>query len=334
MKQLLHLLFIVITTFILLETVIRLCGVTPFQVQPFQIQSTPDFCLMPNATYGFGLNPGEFDVTMNDAIEYTCTHNADSMRIVSYSPSTTFDKTIDIHGCSFTYGMSVDDSLTFPFLLQKEFSNQRFRNFAVPGFGNIQALIHLQNQIRTGDLPNIIVICYTDFHDERNALNTSYRKSLYHGFLNANTQVKPLFHTSKIPFYALNQGVQYQDWNNIYHNWTGRNYLASVNSIQDAIEKMTENDGKTTTHQILLAIHKLCQQHEIQLIFAPLTNNDNTTFTQQFCEQNGLTVFDIGLDLMNPMYNNLPHDIHPNKVAHQIFSERLTKAFRNFKKMN
>jgi hypothetical protein len=338
MKRLFNTLFIILTTIFLLEIVIRICGVTPFEVQKFNIQSKPNFCLIPNSAYGFGLNSGEFDVTMNHKIHYTVTHNSDSLRIVSYSKSGIYTKktcpensVIDIHGCSFTYGMSVDDSLTFPFLLQKSLPNYRFRNYAVPGFGNLQALIRLQNQVKNQDFPDVVMVSYADFHDERNALNTNYRKSLYHGFLNANENVKPLFGESQIPFYDLKKGIQYCDWKNMYKNWLGRDYSAAINSLQDAFEKMqnASNDEKAVTHQILLKIKELCQQNNIKFIVLFITKNESTALTKQFCEQQNIELMDIGLELPSEKYSNLPYDIHPNKTAHRIFSERILERMSN-----
>lgn len=326
MKWVFNILFIVLTTLLLFEIVVRICGVTPFRVQRFDIQSKPNFCLIPNSTYGFGLNPGEFEVTMNHKIHYTATHNSDSLRIVSYSKPIIYTKknkksVIDIHGCSFTYGMSVDDSLTFPFLLQKALPNYHFRNYAVPGFGNLQALLRLQHQVKTKDLPDVVMVSYADFHDERNALNINYRKSLYHGFLNANEKIKPLFEKNKMPFYDLNKGVQYCDWKNIYQNWSGRAYSAAINSLQDAVEKMqnTAIDEKAITHQILLEINDLCQKNNVKCIILFITKSESTTVTKQFCEQQNIDFWDIGLTFPSEKYSNLPYDIHPNKFAHQTF---------------
>lgn len=327
MKQLGNILIIGIITLILLEVTIRLCGVRPFRVQSFDIQSTPRFCLIPNEQYGFGLNVGEFDISINKKVYYHATHSQDSLRILNYKPINNFNKTVDIHGCSFTYGMSVDDSLAFPFLLQQGFSDIRFRSFAVPGFGNIQALIRLQEQIRNNDLPDTLILCYADFHDERNALNSNYRKSLYHGFLNANVEVLPLFTQSKIPFYDLKKGIQYCNWNELYHNWQGRTYLATINSIQNAFEKMHLRQGKAETHQILLKIKALCQQNDVQLIVATITKNESTDYTIQFCKQQKIKVLDIGLNLPSEEFSSLPYDIHPNEKAHRVFEKRLRTLF-------
>ena len=331
MKRLFNILFIIITTFLLLEIVIRICGVTPFEAKLFNIQSTPTFCMIPNSTYGFGLNPGKFQVKMNHKINYTCTHHSDSFRILSYSEPIRFQKKIDIHGCSFTYGMSVDDSLAFPFLLQKSFPNYRFRNYSVPGFGNIQALIRLKNQIKNNDLPDIIMVSYADFHDERNALNTNYRKSLYHGFLNANEKIKPLFDESQMPYYDLEKGIQYRNWNKMYKNWFGRDYLATVNSLQNAFEKMksASDDEKAITHKILLEINDLCKKSNIDFFVLTITENANTEITKQFCEQQNIKVLDVGLELPSEKYSNLPYDIHPNRIAHRVFAERILEKMKN-----
>ena len=327
LKQLGNILIIATITLILLEVTIRLCGVRPFRTQSYDIQSNPQFCLIPNEQYGFGLNIGEFDISINKGVHYHATHSPDSLRILTTKPITNFNKKVDIHGCSFTYGMSVDDTVAFPFLLQQQFSDIRFRSFAIPGFGNVQALIRLEEQIKNDDLPDTLIICYADFHDERNALNCNYRKSLYHGFLNANAEVLPLFARSKIPFYDLKKGVQYCNWNELYHNWQGRAYSATINSLQNAFEQMQLRQGKAETHQILLKIKALCQQNKVQFIVATITKNESTAYTIQFCKQQKINILDIGLDLPSEEFSSLPYDIHPNEKAHRIFEKRLRTLF-------
>lgn len=319
---------IILITFFLLELIIRLCGVKPYEQQNFSIKSTPELCLIPNENFGFALNPGEYKVVMNEQIPYACSHNSDSLRTLSESENKNFK--IDFHGCSFTYGMSVDDSLTFPFLSQQAFPKYQFRNFAVPGFGNLQALLRLKMQIKKKDFPNILMLCYADFHDERNALNLHYRQSLFNGFQHANDKVKPLFIKSKMPFYGLEKGIQYCDWNNIYKNWSGRSYLASVNAIQNAVDKMKYDaiDEKAVTHQILLEIQELCEANQIEFILTAITKSKSTDFTLDFCQQKNIKTLDIGLPFPSEQYSNLPYDIHPNRLAHQVFAERL-KPFLN-----
>ena len=327
LRQVLKISFIVTVTLIVLEVLLRLCGIQPFRVRLYEIQSVPAFCLIPNEQYGFGLNPGEFDISINKGVHYHATHSADSLRILAYEPIKHFDKTVDIHGCSFTYGMSVDDSLAFPFLLQQRFSNIRFRSYAVPGFGNIQALIRLQEQLKNSDYPDTLIVCYADFHDERNVLNANYRKSLYHGFLNAHAEVLPLFTRGNIPFYDVRKGIQYCNWNELYDNWQGREYCAIINAFQNTAETIQLRQGKTETHQIFLELFHLCQQHDIQLVIATITKNESTTQTIEFCQQQGIEVIDIGLNLPSAEYCNLPYDTHPNQKTHQVFEARLRRLF-------
>ncbi len=348
-KSLINTGIIILITLLLLEIIIRLCGIKPFKQKHFSIQSTPELCLIPDSHFGFALNPGEYSVTMNEQIHYTCSHNLDSLRILNYEnhQDSTFVfrqrsgrqssivKKIDFHGCSFTYGMSVDDSLAFPFLLQKEFSDYQFRNFAVPGFGNLQALLRLKLQIKNKNFPDVLMLCYADFHDERNALNLNYRQSLFNGFQNANETVKPLFMNSKMPFYDSEKGIQFCDWQNIYENWSGRTTFATVNAMQNAVDKMKYSriDEKAITHQILLEIKKLCEANQIEFVLAAITKSESTDFTIAFCKQQNIETLDIGLPFPSEKYSNLPYDIHPNKVAHQHFSEEITD-FLNRKMSN
>jgi hypothetical protein len=350
MKTIKNTTIIILITCLLLEIIIRLCGVKPYERQDFSIESRPELCLIPDAHFGFALNPGEYEVTMNKHIHYTCSHNSDSLRnlnnyyfnknkedsaftirqrsgrISSRRSRSSVVSKIDFHGCSFTYGMSVDDSLAFPFLIQKRFPNYQFRNFAVPGFGSLQALLRLKMQIKNKGFPNILMLCYADFHDERNALNLNYRKSLFSGFQNANEAIQPLFIKSKMPFYDLEKGIQYCNWQTIYKNWSGREYLAAVNMIQDAVENMqyaTINE-KAVTHQILLEIQQLCETNKIEFILTAITKSESTDFTLAFCKQQNIKTLDIGLSFPSEQYSSLPYDIHPNKLAHESFAERVT----------
>jgi hypothetical protein len=359
MKTIKNTTIIILITFLLLEIIIRLCGVKPYERQDFSIESTPELCLIPDVNFGFALNPGEYSVTMNEHIHYTCSHNADSLRVLNDNyfnnkEDSTFTirqqsgrissrrsrssvvSRIDFHGCSFTYGMSVDDSLAFPFLIQKQFSNYEFRNFGVPGFGNLQALLRLKMQIKNKNFPNVLMLCYADFHDERNALNLNYRKSLFSGFQNANEAIQPLFIKSKMPFYDLEKGVQYCDWQTIYKNWSGREYLAAVNMIQDAVEKMQYSaiDEKAVTHQILLEIQQLCEANKIEFILTAITKSESTDFTLAFCKQQNIKTLDIGLPFPSEQYSSLPYDIHPNRLAHQVFAERLKNYLNQRTRLN
>jgi hypothetical protein len=89
------------------------------------------------------------------------------------------------------------------------------------------------------------------------------------------------------------------------------------------------NDEKTVTHQILLHIKELCKRNNIKFIVLFITKNENTALTKQFCEQQNIELMDIGLELPSKKYSNLPYDIHPNKTAHRIFSERILEQMNN-----
>ena len=65
---------------------------------------------------GLSLNPGKFNVTINKKQKYNVTHTSDSLRTTG-SNSDIAKINIQLHGCSFTYGMGVNDEETYPFIL-------------------------------------------------------------------------------------------------------------------------------------------------------------------------------------------------------------------------
>ena len=231
-KKVLQWILIIGVWLLIAEGLLRLLGFQPFKVSPFQLASTPPSCMLPHTQLGFGLNPGKFDVSINKTITYTCTHTIDSYRITQKQPIFSPKKRIDIHGCSFTYGMGVDDSLAYPFLVQQALPSLDIRNYAVPGYGTIQTLLILQQQIAQGQTPDKLILNYLDFHDERNALTPNYRNNLYFGFLKANTTQKRLFLKSQMPYWSYWYGLQFQSWKDMYQYWYGRDMSSLVHLSQ------------------------------------------------------------------------------------------------------
>lgn len=83
-------------------------------------------------------------------------------------------------GCSYTFGVGVDDNETMPFYFAQTVENSRVYNFGLPGFGPAETLSLLQrrpfysNYEETKDLPVIGVFTFISDHINRVALNFSH----------------------------------------------------------------------------------------------------------------------------------------------------------------
>lgn len=330
-KQIKDLIIILIISLLLLEATLRLLGYKPFYFPPFSISSEPTGALIPHSEMGLALEPGTFEITMNDSLTYSSKRLADSTR---YTGSSSTDNIIiEFHGCSFTYGMAVNTEDAFAYQLQTRLKDKvEIHNKAVPGYGNIQGLISLKQRIVQGEkLPDTIIMFYASFHDERNALTTNYREHLYYGFLNMDADIKKKFNNAsaaKFPYAILENGnleIKYSRMEQLFKPLPLREYSAVVNLLQGIKNRNTNStiNSNEITRKILLDINRLCKEHEIEFILASIVKDPKTEKMLADLRQS-ISVLDMGLDILNDnQYNNQPYDSHPNGVAHDIYTERL-----------
>ncbi|MEM7104275.1 MAG: hypothetical protein AAF502_14145 [Bacteroidota bacterium] len=335
MKFIRDFLVIFLITFICCEVVVRLFGYSPYRVNPFSIDSEPSLALLPDSRLGFVLNPGNYQLTVNDHVTYSVTHLPDSNRVTTFEIALdSFPKgRIDVHGCSFTYGWGVDDSLSFPFLLQNALPEWDVRNEAVPGFGTLNSLLVIEDQIKRQDKPDIILLNYAGFHDERNALAPNYRKALKHGFEHSNSAVKPLLANQAFPYGKISGDsllVISQDWDSMYNNWPLRKVSALIHFFQYVNDQQLESYARSfdVTKLIFEAIKTQCVVNDIRLIVCGITDDAATSAMLDNLVNKGFETYTTGIDLTELQYNHLPHDSHPNAAAHQIFTEEALQYLR------
>ena len=329
-NRLLFALYLLLLFFPLLELALRIIQYQPYRHTPFHIESAPAFCLLPHPRLGFSLNPGTYEVSVNRGLCYQVTHGADSLRISGPQPQKDSLPLLFMMGCSYTYGIGVADSQSSPYVLQQLLPHYQIRNYAVPGYGTVQSYLQLQQAIHRNEVPELVIVNYADFHDERNALSPIFRKTLHMGYERSNAQLSNMMRSSNIPYLA-NLGeasqVSWVDWGSIYTNWPGREDFSSINFLQEINDRWTRHtlQPNTRTIEIFQQIQQICQVHNIRFMITGLTSNHSTR--QSLCELRslGMETLDISLDLKNMLYNNYPFDSHPNALAHQVFALRIAE---------
>jgi hypothetical protein len=313
-----------------LELSLRLLGYQPFRQVDYQIESSPSNCIIAHYKLGFALHPGDFEVTINDGLHYSVRHGSDSLRVSdeTVAPGEVEDS-IYFFGCSYTYGMGVDDSLTFPYLVSRNWPNGLIKNFGVPGYGTVQTLLQLEKLIAGGEIPDIAIINYADFHDERNALTPRYRRDLYLGYQRSNPSVKQSMQSSQLPFAVKNEAglvIDFCSWDQLYDQWRYRETFALVNLLQDWSDRnlMRTIDKEGSSRQLFSVIKALCDQAGIRLIVTGLTPSVTTQNLLADLREMRIETLDISVDLASDQYRNAPYDDHPNQSAHAVFAKKIT----------
>ncbi len=329
-KRIRYYFFLTLITPICFELALRVLGYSAYQQVPYSIISKPNMCLEASVDLGFSLGEGTYSVSINGAPKYTATHT-NGKRITRKSSANDSLPCVFVMGCSFTYGMGVNDSVSFPYQLQSHFKNFSIENFGVPGFGTVQSYLQLEKEINIGNIPELVIVNFCDFHHERNSLTPRFRNSLVMGYQRSNKEATSKLVKSRFP-YVENKEIKFVEFNHLYSNWKGRETLASVNYFQTMKdERLTAQINlEQNSLEIFRRMQAICKKHNIKFMVTGLTRNSATRAFIARLKKSNIDAVDISLDLSQKKYNQLPYDTHPNSRAHDYFTKRIILKMRNW----
>ncbi len=322
---------VILLMLVVSEIVLRMLGYTPYKPIDNKIQSNPHMCLISDCIMGIRLNPGSFDVTINDKLKHHVTHTDVGTRITGEHDrlKDTSLVRIDFYGCSFTYGMGVNNPETYPYLLQETFRQLDLRNYGVPGYGQVQMLLQLENSIKTENKPDYLILNYLSFHNERNAMNSHYRLKIKMGHENLTRRNLAISSDFVYPFAEIVDTmpfVKHVDTKTIYDHFPFRKVFTIVNLLQNAYDNLSINSNKEVfiTQALIGRINELCQDNNIKMIVTYMEDDVHVRKVISYCSSRGIALWPIIIDLSEPQFTNQPLDRHPSPIAHAVFAEMLT----------
>ncbi len=312
----------------LLEMLLWIGGYRPYEYIPFSIKSHPERSIVAHEKLGFQLREGLYQVQLNNKINYQASHSANGLRTYPEFEIDSNKLDIALFGCSYTYGMGVDDEQVMSAIMAKEMSAYNVINYGVPGYGNVQGYYQLQELVKIGTPPSIAVFNFADFHIERNVLSPEYRLHLNIGYVKAKQKNKVGMDESHFP-YVFFQGDSLvfgqKEWKGLYQHWQGRETFALVNLLQTISDQFESHsiDKEMISLQLFQQIAAYCDLHHIRLLVVGLAKNSTTS--QFLSRLDGIETLDASLSLENSLYSNLPIDSHPNKIAHAYYAQSIIK---------
>jgi hypothetical protein len=230
-----------------------------------------------------------------------------------------------IFGDSITYGWSVNDKDTYPWLLQERLPDHEVINFGVNGYGTLQNLIQLREALKNGNEPKVVVLAYASWDDVRNTFIRGRRKMLAPAASlgQVNQPYARLDSSGK-----LNVSIDTLE----YRPFPLMRYSAFIHALEESYDRYEERHSQS--HEITKAIVKefadLCKARGIELVVAGLTSDATTSDMFSYCKSQGLKTADIWIDFLNiKENNNLPYDSHPSAIAHRQYAQKLEYFLRN-----
>ena len=314
-----------VLTFGACEVILRLLGRGPWVPQDVNITVEPGgnfFSKHP--TLGYAHLPGRFRVTHvgnrpEERYSWTCTHGPDTLRITSPPHSPGDDKkSIWIFGCSFTYGESVNDEEAYPWLLREKLSDYQVVNFAVGGYGTVHSLIQFRAALEQRKKPELVVLAYASFHDDRNTFLRHRRKALV-PYNKLQELRQPYARLDADGTACLHEAAA------VYTEFFGMRYSAVMHAVERAYNNL--EDHFCRSHEVTKALLKefsdLCVGNGVRLVVAGLRPDSATLDTLDYCKANGILNVDISLDETRAENFNPPYVGHPSAKGHWHFAEKL-----------
>ena len=303
------------------EIVLRAAGYKPWKIENVDVAVEPKGNFFTkDSELGYKHLPGKFKVTLNGNYSFNATHLNNSLRIThplnTYNLPSSTKPEIWIFGCSFTYGWSLNDNQTYPWLLQEKFPEYEIVNFGVNGYGTLHSFIQFKEALKHGNKPKIATIAYAGFHDRRNTLLRARSKQMA-----AWNKLGMLFQPD----------ARLQGDNNFTYSMAKLEYrefpLMQVSALSHFLEVNYNQleEGLYRSHEVSQAIirefYRLAEANNVKLVVAGI-NAGSAKMLEEVNREEIATV-DISVDLKIPANNNLPHDLHPSAIANQQYAQKL-----------
>lgn len=307
------------------EGAARIIGYRPWVTTQLDVVVEPGGRLYsPNPILGYTALPGRFRVTIDGAYSFNITNLDNTLRVTHPLGASSGKTGIWIFGDSITYGWSVNDKDTYPWLLQEKLPDYEVINFGVNGYGTLQNLIQLREALKNGNRPKVVVLAYASWDDVRNTFIRGRRKMLAPA-----ARLGPV----NQPYAQLDGSgkLNVQIGSQEYRPIPLMNYSAFIHALEESYDRYEERHSHS--HEITKAIIKefadLCRAQGVELVVAGLTSDPTTSDTLNYCKGQGLKTADIWIDFQNiKENNNLPYDSHPSALAHRQYAQKLEYFLR------
>lgn len=279
----------------------------------------------PDSELGFLPLPGRYRALFDHQYPWTLTNLPDTTRItkpLEHYAGASPKPGIWVFGCSFTQGWGLDDDGTLPWKLQERSPDHDVFNFGVGGYGTLQSLLQYRRALRDKPRPQIAILVYADFHDERNVGASSWRE--------ANFSYER-FGTTAQPYARLDGagGVRY-GWDTGEFPWM--RLRARSMAIDEAMVRYGQiRDRFLRAHRVSeVLIEQFIEEsrrYGVRFVLAGVEPSEATRDTLRQFAAHGVLTVDVSTDREDER-NVIAFDGHPSAFANEQSAVKLAAALR------
>ncbi len=283
---------------------------------------------------GADLIPGRF-LFSDGKTEKTLTHTKGSCRLTFKEDTDSLTKII-LLGCSYTYGYSLSDWETYPYIADSLLTNFNILNCAVPGHGTMQALLKLKKILLSSKSknPKIVIVNYLSFHDERNCFDKNYQSKFLSGFVRFEKKgLEDTLLQKKLPYLKANDAsheIHFMSIKQMKANeFPLKKHSALANRLSNFMANITTNveEENELSCYLLGEINTLCSKNDIEFYVSYMETEKHIAKVLNYCGTNNIQTLDLSIDLTDTTNLNSPFDsYHPNYKANKVFAHKLVNG--------
>lgn len=201
-------------------------------------------------------------------------------------------------GCSFTFGLGVDDDQAYPAILAKNWPSYTVLNRALAGWGTTQALVVLREILDGPRLPAIVFYGYSFIHVKRN-----YLRRAWHAGLNG---IK----------------TQYFDLDGAELRFLGNHDPKDLPLLEDSPE--LEQKEVDISIALIMAMRDKCAQRSVPFILLVLNSAFNVPEPDPVIAAVAAQGVQI-VDLLRVSDSFFEHDPHPTAQWHRAIAAAIAR---------
>lgn len=323
-RFLLKLIYIPLILIVCIEVSFLIVGYRPYKNLDYKVRSSPAYPFKGSEEFGFQLNEGKFNITLNNKVSFTANHSKNGCRVSSNDSNFKLLENTVFLGCSFTYGYGVNYEETFASKIQAENDDIVIKNYAVPGYGTVQSLLQLPIILKEKSVSNV-VLCISSYHLMRNTLSQEFRSNLRIGFANSSSEIENSMKGARFP-YVRDTSLQilYENWDEIYKNLPLREYLASVNFIQNTRDRIQDEQIKDIeiTSRMIDEMYRMCQEKGVKFMVVCLDDSEEMSIIEKSLNQ--IPWLNVSFNFNSKSLTFLPFDSHPNAKGHSYIHQKVS----------
>ena len=330
-KKIITIFVAVIIGLLFAEVLLRILGIKPWEY----IIINEGKIFKPDPTLGWRAKTGSYIIPPNhlSSKQFQISFEKDGQRKTGKNNGSV-DGEILVIGGSFAQGWGVNNKDAFPSKLQKNYTNFKVYNFGQGGYGSIQSLLLLEEEIPKMKSPKLIIYGFIEHHEYRNTARSEWLRTLAK-YSRRGTVKTPYGSIEKNNKLIMHPPIG-------YINLPLREVSSLVTLLEKAYMKQRTKKGfpkdsqrkkqqKLVTEKAVLQMKEISKKFNAAFILVILdwSNHFTKDHYEGFFKKNEIKFVNCAIPLIDEMV--LFGNYHPSEKAHTHYNECLTDYIKKQK---